>query len=332
MLNYNNMFYGLFNEQSIFYMNKFDLIRVIAWSALTIYCITNTGLHFYNNYILEYDDVCEEEEIVKEELYKNKYKKELYEFVLLNNENKKSKEDKIEENKKLKFKAIEDELPTGLVKIFYNYDTESFNYYSNDKNVKYEDLEALCRLYVIKNDCVDLYINREEEYEKSKLKIEKKIELKKENEKTTKESNKEKKSVFAKFKEYNVRPGGAINMEENIIVCENALRFSYKGNLKEFELYHNEINNKKFYKIVNSQNENDNGNGDGNGNGNKEFSFKDFKRMIESTKTQNKIGLHHSLSNSVIDEFKNNEKIVKSWIDINKPENDTNINEERNSI
>ena len=121
-------------------------------------------------------------------------------------------------------------------------------------------------------------------------------------------------------------------MEENIIVCENALRFSYKGNLKEFELYHNEINNKKFYKIVNSQNGND------NGNGNKEFSFKDFKRMIESTKTQNKMGLHHSLSNSVIDEFKNNEKIVKSWIDINKSENDSNvnvnanINEERNSI
>ena len=162
------MFYGLFNEQSIFYMNKFDLIRVIAWSALTIYCITNTGLHFYNNYILEYDDVCEEEEIVKEELYKNKYKKELYEFVLLNNENKKSKEDKIEENKKLKFKAIEDELPTGLVKIFYNYDTESFNYYSNDKNVKYEDLEALCRLYVIKNDLKDLYIKKKEKYEKSK--------------------------------------------------------------------------------------------------------------------------------------------------------------------
>ena len=273
------MLYGLFNENIFFNVNKFDLIKVIALSALTIYYVTNSGFQFYNYYILEHNNIDEDDKIKEEVLYKDKYKVELKDFIETNNEEEKTEEEQKEFYKSLKYKVIDDELPNGLVKMFYNHDEETFNYYSNNKNIKYEELEALTRLYVIENKCVDLYINREEEYEKSKLKIEKKIELKKQNDEAKEENNKKRKSVFAQFKEYNVRPGGAKNMEENIIICEKSLRFSYKGNLKDFNLYYDEIANKKFNKIIKKKDVKE------NENENKEFSFKDFKRMIESVKT-----------------------------------------------
>ena len=54
------------------------------------------------------------------ELYKDKYKTELNEYLKENKSNESNEEEKITYYKSLKYKIIEDDLPNGLVKIFYS--------------------------------------------------------------------------------------------------------------------------------------------------------------------------------------------------------------------
>tara|TARA_Y100000591_G_C21834209_1_gene701509 strand:- start:1683 stop:2489 length:807 start_codon:yes stop_codon:yes gene_type:complete len=53
---------------------------------------------------------------------------------------------------------IEDKTPNGKIVMYYNFDNNIFNYYCNNKNaISYHELEAVAKLYTIKNDCRILF-------------------------------------------------------------------------------------------------------------------------------------------------------------------------------
>jgi hypothetical protein len=150
--------------------------------------------------------------------------------------------------------------PLGNLIMRYNSKREIFEYYS-DCSIPYRYLESACRKYVTTYKCRPLYIDMGtelKEYEK-KL-VDKENEQKLENDKNKekekeKENDKEvkKKSVFAKFKNYNTEAGtGRVNKgappknniqntntnnrNEKVILKENANRYSYQGRVNNFSI------------------------------------------------------------------------------------------------
>lgn len=248
--------------------------------------------YFFNNTLT----IKKVDKLIKEEKYQDKYKEELNNFISTN---------KLSEKflKNLINNIEEDELPNGLVKMFYNHESESFWYFCDNKNSKYEDLAALSRKYVISFNCKELYVNRQEEFKKARIKLkEKKEEEKKKEEKKKKESENEeendKPSVFAKLKTYNVRPGGAKNMEDNYIVCEKSNRYSYRGTLEDYDTF---VNKKKETK----------------NNIKREFNYKDFKKMINSVQEEEGNKKQENKKQENKDDNKsNNEMLNQSWIDV----------------
>lgn len=100
--------------------------------------------------------------------------------------------------------------PLGNVALYYNQDRECFEYYT-DHTIPYRYLETVGRKYVITFDCIELYIDMEEELQKQKEIIENQNAQIKENptanpsQNTRKNDMEEtsKKNVFAKLKNYN---------------------------------------------------------------------------------------------------------------------------------
>ena len=133
---------------------------------------------------------------------------------------------------------IED-TPLGVVKMYYSNDDESFIYWS-EKQVPYKVLETVSRKYVIDYNCKNIHINMDEELEKQRQLL---MDAKNESENKDKkedddddDSDKAKNSVFANFKKYNT--GGSKTTEnkvgnktktKNVIVCDRANRYSYRG-------------------------------------------------------------------------------------------------------
>ena len=165
---------------------------------------------------------------------------------------------------------IIEKTPLGNVLMFYNNVKESFEYYS-DNIIPYRYLETVARKYVITYKCKSLFVNMKEELddyekkEKEKEDNEKKKREEEDNEKKKREEEDnlkeirplekkdEKKSVFAKFKNYNKEAGyGKVNMvphsknnipnnisknqSEKIILKEKTNRYTYSGKFANYNL------------------------------------------------------------------------------------------------
>ena len=153
---------------------------------------------------------------------------------------------------KLKNSFVMEKTPLGNVVMYYNAKRESFEYYS-DSTIPYRFLEVVARKYVITFHCRPLYVIMEEELKK----YEKKLELQKERQlqqQKTQQNQQSKKPIFAKFKSYNKEAGsGRVNKapppknsiptrkpnlnnnnNENIILKENANRYTYEGRFSNF--------------------------------------------------------------------------------------------------
>ena len=145
--------------------------------------------------------------------YEKKYLQE-YKNLVKNAENTENAENATnkEELKKRNFKNsfLMEKTPLGNVALYYNQDRECFEYYT-DHTIPYRYLETVGRKYVITFDCIDLYIDMEEELQKQKEIIENQNAQIKENptanpsQNTRKNDVEEtsKKNVFAKLKNYN---------------------------------------------------------------------------------------------------------------------------------
>ena len=65
------------------------------------------------------------------------------------------------------FNFIEDMTPNGIVKMSFDINRNCFIYYTNNKDtISYKYLETVSRLFVINNDCKNIYINYEDELNK----------------------------------------------------------------------------------------------------------------------------------------------------------------------
>lgn len=187
-------------------------------------------------------------------------KKEAHDFVL--SEILKTKKNSI----------IIEKTPLGNVIMFYNYETGSFVYYS-DNTIPYRFLETVSRKYVITYNCKNIYVdinvvikevedklNKEDEERKQKEKDERK--QKEEEDQRKKEQNdkiildnikKPKRDVFAKFKSYNkensksvVTSGAPVktnNVNNNtneqnnrVILKDRANRYTCEGRLMNYNI------------------------------------------------------------------------------------------------
>ena len=62
--------------------------------------------------------------------------------------------------------TIIEHTPDGSVIMSYNYDKEGFEYWVDNKNIKYDYLETVARKFVKMNFCSDLYIDRKDNIKK----------------------------------------------------------------------------------------------------------------------------------------------------------------------
>ena len=157
--------------------------------------------------------------------------------------------------------------PQGNVVMVWDNKRSTFSYYA-DHLIPYRFLEVVGRKYVMMNDCKKLFVNMDEEIKAAEKKLEEKKHTKEllkqeqqqkldesENTNTVVSKEKPKKDVFAKLKSYNrdnsiksatvaldskkpsnVPKNTAVNtkVEEDIILKENANRYSYQGRMVNF--------------------------------------------------------------------------------------------------
>jgi hypothetical protein len=168
----------------------------------------------------------ESQQKIKEEEEKNvlddDFKQQAYQYML---------------NKKLDGymnNYVNDMTPLGNVYMRYNNSKKSFEYYSNN-TIPYRYLEPVGRKFVLTYFCKPLFIDIEDELNKSKLKKEehdtKEANKKKEQSEKSEQPN-DKKNVFAKLKSYNSTNNQSSNSSEMMkMEKRNVLPPQMKANL-----------------------------------------------------------------------------------------------------
>lgn len=158
--------------------------------------------------------------------------------------------------KYLKTSFLLERCPLGNVCMYYNSESESFEYYS-DFNIPFRFLETIGRRYAIVNHCPQIYIDMKTEIEKAMEQSQTKEVTKEE------ETKDEKNSMFANFKSYNSNKTSksksmiplskgrqelslqlpeslkrkfksAINEERLYVLKEKSNHYVYKGKLSNF--------------------------------------------------------------------------------------------------
>ena len=139
--------------------------------------------------------------------------------------------------------------PLGNVIMRYNSKSETFDYFS-DNAIPYRILETISRKYVLRNNCLPLYVDMEQSLKESGEKArEREKEIKEKDKEKEKSSNKTK-NVFASFKSYNKqsisnniqnippqRNGSNVRVENKdtiTIIKEEANRYSHQGKIINF--------------------------------------------------------------------------------------------------
>jgi hypothetical protein len=154
----------------------------------------------------------------KEEPYENKYYDKFEDLECIELE-----EDYV---KSLKSNIIIEKTPKGNILMYYDFEKESFIYYSDTKDISYLYLETIARKYAIQFNCKKIVVDIKKELEEAKK------------EKPKEEINKKvsKNELFASFKDYNRKgSGGSKTMNKKFIIRQNANRYSYRGKLNEYK-------------------------------------------------------------------------------------------------
>jgi len=159
-------------------MNYFIVCTLVYGLGLTIGCWFVSRCLWDKEDILEdiFEDILEEEE-----LYEDKY----------------PLQKDLSGNKPTNTTIIE-HTPDGSVIMSYNYDNEGFEYWVDNKNIKYDYLETVARKFVKMNFCSDLYIDRKENIKKQNEELDR---IEKEEKEEEKEEEKKQKKLDQEFKE-----------------------------------------------------------------------------------------------------------------------------------
>ena len=123
-----------------------------------------------------------------------------------------------------------DATPRGTIYMRYEPDTESFWYYTDDKNIPYKYLETVARKYVCEHNRLDVFIDIREELRKGAEA------MKETGSQPAEEENVNQQTVYAKFKKYNRKNARASNSsKKRVVVKARANRYSYRGTIEDFE-------------------------------------------------------------------------------------------------
>jgi hypothetical protein len=152
---------------------------------------------------------------------------------------------------KLRNSFILEHTPLGNLLMVYDVEKESFKYYS-DNSIPYRYLETAARKYVKQLDCRPIYIDMEEELKSAEERMEEEEKKKAQNKVTYNKPNdiKEKKNVFAKFKNYNKEsgtghviaagppknsiPNNQQQDNDKVLLKEKTNRYTYEGKMANF--------------------------------------------------------------------------------------------------
>ena len=150
----------------------------------------------------------------------------------------------------------DEETSRGRVCLTYNSETESFWYWTDNKNINYRILDTVARKFTLDYNCKQVCVSYKNELNSAydKIREEKERKLKEAEENANKNDadtaadgdSQEKKevNVFAQFKNYNVRAANNDNKEKDpnekqYVLAEKANRFSYKGTIEDYEKMQN---------------------------------------------------------------------------------------------
>ena len=142
----------------------------------------------------------------------------------------------------LKDLCIEEDTPVGVVRMHYNAEKESFEYYTDTRNIEYKTLDTVARSFCLAHGCPQLCVNYMDEFYQAKgaiLKDRAQAQEDEEREHSDAEQEEsapasESTSVFAKFKTYNDRVNKPVK-ERTRIVTERANRFSFLGTIADYD-------------------------------------------------------------------------------------------------
>ena len=232
---FDEQYYG--EDESSLYdrFNKLLLSFIIFNTGLAISC-------WFSGYFLL--DKIEEEE---EEEEKPDYT-ELYPIDVMNESLKKKKD--ISKNI-----VVLENTPNGNVLLRYNSENEGFEYWCDNKNVKFDYLETVARKFVIANFCIDLYKDRFKNIEEQKRKIKEEEDNKVDEEKISEELSDQivddTDDVFVKPKEKKVVNS---KIKKNVeVVARESNKYLYKGKINEYEWLQKPKENKTTKKMSYSE-------------------------------------------------------------------------------
>lgn len=140
--------------------------------------------------------------------------------------------------------SVLEKTPNGIVIMRYNKDREGFEYWCNDKNIKYDYLETVARKFVIMNFCTKLYVDRRKNIKEQHEDLDRKEEKKKEEDRKEGENVTEKKSLKKELVDDCVFVKSRLSVEkkqeEEIIdrkkvVAKKANKYLFMGKVNDFD-------------------------------------------------------------------------------------------------
>ena len=175
--------------ENAYFLQFLLLLSLIPVSALTSAWLVAKFVYepHMRKAALEEDWSDEEEEEEEEELYEDKYN---LDFVKKNDEKK--------NHKKL---MVQESTPDGVVFMKWNEENEGFDYWCDNKEIKYVYLEVVARKYCTMFGCPEIYIDRGKDIERQeelKKQEEEKANMKEEDKKEEEADSDD--ELFAKLK------------------------------------------------------------------------------------------------------------------------------------
>ena len=169
-----------------------------------------------------------------------------------------------EEFNELEEKVLDDDEKKKLLKTFlemetdksekvimrWNNDRNSFDFWSENKNVTYLELDACAQKYAIDNDCKSLVVNYKQEYDdavKAWIKENKPEEYEgaekdtesdcdsDEDESSEEDDSMPEVNVFATFKNYKEEPINKHNSDKPLITTKKSNQFRHVGSITDYE-------------------------------------------------------------------------------------------------
>jgi len=198
--------------------------RIIVTSLVSIASIAMTswliGKYLMDNDLMDNDLM----EIVEEPtVYEDKYSLKDMEHDLSQN------------NDITKNTSVFENTPDGLVMMLYNKDREGFEYWCDNKNIKFNYLETVARKFVIMNFCTNLYVDRFDNIKKQQDEFDEYLETG-----NDKEDGEEKEEIEEKEEEESVFVKKKVKKEvkksdRKKIVAKKSNKYLYVGKINEFE-------------------------------------------------------------------------------------------------